>query len=143
MSEIKETASMAGVASFVEWNGGSKCYQAPELFKDNGSGKFYKKSDVFSAGIVYLEIISLKSPEGLFKLLWPQILVKGLPLPLEQLLSGSLEMKPDDRRSFVELFTILEIGNDQIAGFCTSNVNREAFEKFLSETDGIEEFSNY
>lgn len=121
------------MTSFVQWNGGTKYYQAPELFEDGGTGKFYKKSDVFSAGIVYLEIISLRSPENLFKELWPRILGKGLASPLEQVLSGSLAMNTRERKSFDELFATLEEGKFILAEFCTNPENQQLFEEFLRQ----------
>jgi serine/threonine protein kinase len=52
--------STDGASSNVQLNGGTKSYQAPELFKRNA--KFNKKADVFAAGIVFLEIIAQRGP---------------------------------------------------------------------------------
>lgn len=47
-------------SSNVKLNGGTKSYQAPELFTRNA--KFSKKADVFAAGIVFLEIVAQRGP---------------------------------------------------------------------------------
>jgi serine/threonine protein kinase len=133
LSSMKEAANKSGSTTFAQWNGGSKYYQAPELFEDGGKVKFFKKSDVFAAGIVYLEIISLKPPQGLYKLLWPSILGKGLPVCLEQVLSGSLEMKQAERKTFEEIFSILESSNELLKVFYTNREDQATVEKCLAE----------
>ena len=136
---MKEAASNSGSTTYASWNGGTKYYQAPELFGDGAKGKFYKKSDVFAAGIVFLEVLSLRPPQGLFKELWPSILGKGLALPLEQVLSGSLEINPAERKSFGELFAVFEVERNLIEEFCSNSNKQQLFEMFLKEGQSLAE----
>jgi serine/threonine protein kinase len=72
--------------------------------------KFTKKADVFAAGIIFLELISLSSPNTLYQVLWPRI-VKEVPLPLElkEILTKSLAESPERRTgSFDELVLLLK-----------------------------------
>jgi serine/threonine protein kinase len=50
-------------SSKVSINGGTGCYQAPELFKKNA--KFSRRADVFAAGVVFLELLTLQKPNSL------------------------------------------------------------------------------
>jgi hypothetical protein len=60
--------------------------------------KFTKKADVFAAGIIFLELISLSSPRTLFKVLWPRILEIPLPSAFKEILRKSLaEHQKKDR----------------------------------------------
>jgi serine/threonine protein kinase len=71
--------------------------------------KFSKKADVFAAGIIFLELISLSPPNTLYQVLWPRI-VKEVPLPqgLKEILTKSLAESPERRTgSFDELLLML------------------------------------
>jgi serine/threonine protein kinase len=46
-------------SSKVAINGGAVCYMAPELFKRKA--KFSRKADVYAAGVIFLEILTLKN----------------------------------------------------------------------------------
>jgi serine/threonine protein kinase len=50
---IGENSNNSSSSSKVSINGGTNCYQAPELFKRNA--KFSRRADVFAAGIIFLE----------------------------------------------------------------------------------------
>lgn len=65
------------MSSSVEHLGGTKSYQAPELFKFGA--KFTRKCDVYAAGIIFLEIATLQPPQGLVNTFIPDILGKGFP----------------------------------------------------------------
>jgi serine/threonine protein kinase len=78
--------------------------------------KFSKKADVFAAGIIFLELISLSPPNTLYQILWPRI-VKDVPLPqeLKVILTKSLAESPDRRTgSFDELLSILRISEEKV-----------------------------
>jgi hypothetical protein len=70
---------------------------------------FTKKADVYAAGIIILELISLCPPGKLYHFLWPSILEIALPLALKIVLKASLADDPEERTgSFVELQSILK-----------------------------------
>jgi serine/threonine protein kinase len=80
--------------------------------------KFTKKADVFAAGIIFLELFALSSPNNLYKVLWPRIILE-IPLPpaLKEILSKSLAETPETRTgSFDELFLILRSNSVTIIG---------------------------
>jgi serine/threonine protein kinase len=79
--------------------------------------KFSKKADVFAAGIIFLELISLSSPSTLFEILWPRVLEVPLPQALKEILSKSLVEELEARTgSFDELLMILRSGDGKIIG---------------------------
>jgi serine/threonine protein kinase len=79
--------------------------------------KFTKKADVFAAGIIFLELISLSSPNTLFEVLWPRVLEIPLPLALKEILRKSLAEAPQKRTgSFAELLLILRSNEEQVVG---------------------------
>jgi serine/threonine protein kinase len=86
-------------------NGGTRCYMAPELF--TRKAKFSRKSDVFAAGIVFLELITLQKPNTLYDDLWPGILNVKLPFALLKLLQITLDVDPDNRNHFADLLALL------------------------------------
>jgi serine/threonine protein kinase len=78
--------------------------------------KFSKKADVFAAGIIFLELIALCSPNKLYGILWPRIILE-VPLPpaLKEILSKSLAESPETRTgSFAELLLILRSNEEQV-----------------------------
>lgn len=86
-------------------NGGTLAYRAPELNKKGAL--FSKKADVFAAGIIFLELLSVKSPAGLYRSLWPSILQVDIPEALKKTLSDSLDEDPERRALFPELLSNL------------------------------------
>jgi serine/threonine protein kinase len=80
--------------------------------------KFTKKADVFAAGIIFLELIALCSPNKLYSVLWPRI-IQEIPLPpsLKEILSKSLAEDPEKRTgSFEELLLILRSNEEAVVG---------------------------
>jgi serine/threonine protein kinase len=77
--------------------------------------KFSKKADVFAAGIIFLELISLCPPNTLYQDLWPRIIeVVPLPSVLIEILSKSLAESPKTRTgSFEELLLLLRISEEK------------------------------
>jgi serine/threonine protein kinase len=89
----------------VSINGGTSCYQAPELFKKKA--KFSRRADVFSAGVVFLELLTLQKPNYLWDDLYPGILDVKLPAVLLKCFSKSLDPDPAKRMQFTELLVLL------------------------------------
>jgi serine/threonine protein kinase len=79
--------------------------------------KFSKKADVFAAGIIFLELISLSSPSKLYTVLWPRVLEVPLPQALKEILSKSLAKELEARTgSFDELLMILRSDDGKVIG---------------------------
>jgi serine/threonine protein kinase len=79
--------------------------------------KFSKKADVFAAGIIFLELISLSSPSKLYTVLWPRVLEVPLPQALKKILSKSLAEELEARTgSFDELLMILRSDEGKVIG---------------------------
>jgi serine/threonine protein kinase len=91
--------------SKVSINGGTGCYQAPELF--NRNAKFSRRADVFAAGVVFLELLTLQKPNSLWDDLYPGILKVKLPAALLKCLSKSLDPNPEKRMQFKDLLILL------------------------------------
>jgi serine/threonine protein kinase len=89
----------------VKINGGTSCYMAPELF--TRKAKFSRKSDVFAAGVVFLELITLQKPNTLYDDLWPGILNVKLPFALLQCVASTLDEDPENRMHFTDLIALL------------------------------------
>jgi serine/threonine protein kinase len=89
----------------VSINGGTNCYQAPELFKKYA--KFSRRADVFAAGVVFLEILTLQKPYTLWDDLYPGVLEVKLPAVLLKCFSNSLDPEPTKRIQFKELLVLL------------------------------------
>jgi serine/threonine protein kinase len=81
------------------------CYQAPELFKKNA--KFSRRADVFAAGVVFLELLTLQRPNCLCDDLYPGILDVNLPEVLLKCFSSSLDPDPQKRLQFKDLLILL------------------------------------
>jgi serine/threonine protein kinase len=93
-------------SSKVSINGGTDCYQAPELFKKKA--KFSRRADVFAAGVVFLELLTLQKPNCLWEDLYPGILDVKLPEVLLKCYSSSLDPDPEKRIQFKELLELLK-----------------------------------
>jgi serine/threonine protein kinase len=79
--------------------------------------KLTKKADVFAAGIIFLELISLSSPSTPFEVLWPRVLEIPLPPSLKKILRKSLAGAPEKRTgSFKELLLILRSNEEEVVG---------------------------
>jgi serine/threonine protein kinase len=89
----------------VSINGGTFCYQAPELFKKYA--KFSRSADVFAAGVVFLELLTLQRPNSLWNDLYPGILEVKLPVALLKCISSSLDPDSEKRMNFTELLVLL------------------------------------
>jgi hypothetical protein len=103
-------------SSNVSINGGTFCYQAPELFKKYA--KFSRSADVFAAGVVFLELLTLQKPNSLWIDLYPGILEVKLPVALLKCISSSLDPDPEKRMHFTELLVLLRSQDGiEIGGF--------------------------
>jgi serine/threonine protein kinase len=97
----------------VDVKGGTRCYQAPELFKRKA--KFSRKADVYASGVIFLELLTLDGPGELYDDWWPLILeLKILPKVLLKCLEGSLDDDPSMRIHFEELVVLITTGRDSI-----------------------------
>jgi serine/threonine protein kinase len=94
-------------SSRVSINGGTNCYQAPELFKRKA--KFSRRADVFAAGVVFLELLTLQKPNSLWDDLYPGILKVKLPAALLKFFSSSLDPNPEKRMQFTGLLLLLKV----------------------------------
>lgn len=101
------------VSSSVLYNGGTLAYQAPELY--TRKKRFTKKCDVFSAGVIFLELISLSRPTSLYEKLWPSIIGQGLVMAMEDCLKLCLDADPTNRGSFQQLYEILIANKESIS----------------------------
>jgi serine/threonine protein kinase len=96
--------------------------------------KFTKKADIFAAGIIFLELISLSSPSTLYEVLWPRVLEIPLPPALKEILRKSLAEAPQKRTgSFAELLLILRSNEEQVVG---ELINEADFSIDVSPGDG-------
>ena len=101
--------------------GGTRYYKAPELHVMNA--KFTKKCDVYAAGIVYMELITLKKPSALYQnQVWKLMIGKGLPKSLETLLEKSLAQDPKERLHFKELLELLQDDGSAISNVHVSEL---------------------
>jgi serine/threonine protein kinase len=98
----------------VAINGGTGCYQAPELFKKGAT--FSTRADVYAGGIIFLELLTGRQPNTLYEYLWPSVLDLKLPTALLKCLyndltnvysSCSLDENPEKRVQFEVLFVML------------------------------------
>lgn len=110
----------------MEVKGGTRAYQAPELFKMEA--KFTKKCDVYAAGVVFLEIVTLMPPLGLKTEFLPLIIGKGLPSSIETCLTSFLSDNPKDRPHFAQSLKVLQVGKSEIDEFAKKAAK---FEKFV------------
>jgi hypothetical protein len=89
----------------VAINGGTICYQAPELFQRKA--KFSRRADVFAAGVIFLELLTLQKPNTLYDDLYPGILKVKLPAALLTCFARSLDSDPEKRMQFSDLLHLL------------------------------------
>jgi serine/threonine protein kinase len=101
-------------SSKVSINGGTHCYQAPELFSYNA--KFSRRADVFAAGVIFLELLTLQKPNSLYRDIYPAILKVKLPDALLRCLSSSLDFDPEKRIQFTELLALLRSEDGKVIG---------------------------
>jgi serine/threonine protein kinase len=101
-------------SSKVPINGGTSCYQAPELFKKNA--KFSRRADVFAAGVVFLELLTLQKPNTLWEDIYPGILKVKLPAALLKCFSSSLDPDPEKRMQFKDLLVLLRSQDGIVIG---------------------------
>jgi hypothetical protein len=77
--------------------------------------KFTKKADLFAAGIVFLELVTLKGPKNLYDDDWPLIEKSPFcPPSLRMCLASLLDEDPVKRTSFAEMLLILRGGRAEI-----------------------------
>jgi hypothetical protein len=77
--------------------------------------KFTKKADLFAAGIVFLELVTLKVPKDLYDEEWPLIEESSnCPPSLRVCLASLLDEDPANRTSFAEMLLILRDGRAEI-----------------------------
>jgi hypothetical protein len=116
--------------------------QAPELFKK--TAMFTKKADVYAAGIVFLELISLKPPSLiLYDEMWPKIVSVGLPDALNKILSGILGEDPDNRLLFPAILDLLQSsGGLQIRGLTYEGLSDEYVELIAYLRDDDADFGS-
>jgi serine/threonine protein kinase len=127
-----------GSSSNVSMNGGTRCYQAPELWDPNA--KFNSKADVFAAGVVFLEMISLLPPNTLYFDLWPKVLDLDMPPVLSMSLSDTLQKDPLFRKTFEELFVLL---SSKEAKEISEQDNEEHNEEFFDVSGRVLDFISH
>jgi serine/threonine protein kinase len=87
LSSMKNYALEIGAASAAKSYRDTSCYIAPER---NVKGcKYTVKCDIFSMGVILLELVSLRPPTNLRKIL-PKILELNLPSFLRQCIESTL-----------------------------------------------------
>jgi serine/threonine protein kinase len=104
----------------VKHQGGPTDYLAPEIIAQNS--KFTKKCDVFAAGIVFLELITLKTPDGLYAECWPRLMAQRIPESIIHILSQSLDSDPANRSTFSKIRKILESNRERISAITESKI---------------------
>jgi serine/threonine protein kinase len=132
---IRDISVSGHNTSRVSHHGGTRSYIAPELQAKRNSlvqdqqkfsaltekVKFTRKADVFAAGIVFLELVTLKSPKRLYTDTWPLIEASTeCPDSLRLFLSSTLSADPAQRAQFTDLVCILKKGKDEITAISGS-----------------------
>jgi serine/threonine protein kinase len=161
--------TIEGNSSRVTHHGGTRDYLAPELQIQNpiipmrssiaagpqvrvsvaNKVKFTRKADVYAAGIVFLELVTLKVPKKLVDS-WPLIdKSPDCPDSLRKCLAASLAEDPAIREPFPNLLLILKEGREEIIAIpesfyfssrrlsriSTTQYNREQKRRTLDEAD--------
>jgi hypothetical protein len=91
---------------------------APELAK-KVRHKFTKRADLFAAGIVFLEVITLKRPKDLYEDYFPAMLeYSNVNGAIKSCLSQMLDADPAKRSNFTTIRGLLQEGK---ASICKSN----------------------
>jgi serine/threonine protein kinase len=88
LTSMKSYSLEVGAASAAKNYRDTKCYVAPERNTEGGQ-KYTVLCDVFSIGVIFLELISLRPPSNLRKIL-PKILELNLPAALRQCIDVTL-----------------------------------------------------
>jgi serine/threonine protein kinase len=100
--------------SAVSHRGGTRYYMAPELAK-RGKHKFTKRADLFAAGIVFLEVITLKRPKDLYEDFFPAMLeYSNVDSAIRSCLSQMLDADPAKRSNFTAIRVLLREGKESI-----------------------------
>jgi serine/threonine protein kinase len=100
--------------SAVSHLGGTRYYMAPELAK-KGRHKFTKRADLFAAGIVFLEVITLRRPKDLYEEYFPSMLeYSNVDGSIRSCLSQMLDADPAKRGSFTAVLGLLREGKESI-----------------------------
>jgi hypothetical protein len=73
----------------------------------NRNAKFSRRADVFAAGVIFLELLTLQRPNTLWDDLYPGILDVNLPAVLLKCFSSSLDPEPAKRMQFTDLLELL------------------------------------
>jgi hypothetical protein len=102
---LRDPEGSESISTEVAINGGTECYKAPELFIHDAT--FSRKADVFAAGVVFLELLTLQKPNTLWYGLYPGILNVKLPDVLLKCFASSLDPDPKKRMHFAELLLLL------------------------------------
>jgi serine/threonine protein kinase len=107
------------------------------------TAKFTKKADVYSAGIVFLELLALKPPSlDMYDHMWPKIISVGLPHALNKVLSGCLDEDPSHRLLFPALVDLLQLsGGLQIRDLTYEMLSDEFVELIVYLRDDDADFS--
>jgi serine/threonine protein kinase len=163
---IRDITIEGNSSSRVTHHGGTRDYLAPELRNQDTmrnsivadtpqrisavkKAKFSRKADVYAAGIVFLELVTLKGPKNLYKS-WPLIeRSQDCPNPLRNCLASSLDEDPAKREPFPNLLLILKEGREEIVAIpesfffsskrlsriSTTQYNREQRRRTLDEVE--------
>jgi serine/threonine protein kinase len=98
----------------VSHRGGTRYYMAPELAK-RGRHRFTKRADLFAAGIVFLELITLKRPKDLYEDYFPAMLeYSNVDGAIRSCLSQMLDADPAKRSNFTTIRGLLQEGKASI-----------------------------
>lgn len=89
--------------------------------------KFTKKCDVYAAGVVFLEGVTLRPPRYLMNTCMPSILGKGLP----NCISTSLAADPMDGKLCSELLSILAAGKESVESLSRNPAQFEVFKEYF------------
>jgi hypothetical protein len=84
------------------------------LFKKNA--KFSRRADVFAAGVVFLELLTLQKSNSLWDDLYPGILKVKLPAALLKCFAGTLDPDPAKRMQFTGLLILLRSQEGTLIG---------------------------
>jgi serine/threonine protein kinase len=88
LDPMKSYAVQIGAASVAKGYRDTACYVAPERLA-KGGGKYTVKCDIFSLGVIMLELVSLRAPDNLRKIL-PKIRELKLPTGLQKIIDSCL-----------------------------------------------------
>jgi hypothetical protein len=70
---------------------------------------------VFAFGVITMELIVMENPARLYDRMWPKILkVKEIVPQLLEILTVTLDEDPHHRKTFTELFELLDVAEEAI-----------------------------